>query len=217
MLANRQQPFCPITLQHVSREIQTAVAAGARIGIVIGGGNIMRGKTAAWLDRITADYCGMTATIINGLILQQSLIKAGLRVRLSGGLHLTGLVEPYQEPADRRFFEQGGIPLFVAGTGNPLFTTDTAAALRAVQMNADLLIKATNVSAVYRADPRKFPDARPYRTLSFREALRRQLRIMDQSAFCICQEAGIPICVYHFRKHRLIDVIAGRPIGTLVR
>lgn len=216
-MADRQQPFSPINLQYVVREIRAAAAAGARMGIVIGGGNIMRGRSMSWLDRITADYCGMTATIINGLILQQFLVKAGLRVRLIGGLRLTGLVAPYQEPADRRFFEQGGIPVFVAGTGNPLFTTDTAAALRAAQMKVDLLIKATNVSAVYRSDPRKFPNARPYRTLSYREALRRRLGIMDQSAFCLCQEKGIPICVYHFRKHRLIDVIAGRPIGTLVR
>ncbi len=216
MLGSGRAPFQAGTLDYVARQVHDAAAAGARIGIVVGGGNIMRGKSAVWLDRIAADFCGMTATVINGIALQQFLTAAGLTVRLSGGMQITGLVDQYREVEDRRFYEDGGVPVFVGGTGNPLFTTDTAAALRAAQMRADLLIKGTKVAGVYSADPMRVPSARRYRTLSYEEAIRRDLGVMDQAAFGICREAGIPIYVYHFMKHRLIDVIAGGKVGTLV-
>jgi len=216
MLGSNRTPFRSTTLDYVARQVRDAAAAGARIGIVVGGGNIMRGKSAVWLDRIAADFCGMMATVINGIVLQQFLTGAGLEIRLSGGMQITGLVEQYREVEDRRFFESGGVPIFVGGTGNPLFTTDTAAALRAAQMKADLLIKGTKVAGVYSADPLRVPNARRYRTLSYDEAIRRNLGIMDQAAFGICREARVPICVYDFMKHRLIDVISGGTIGTLV-
>lgn len=216
MLGAGRAPFATGTLNYVARQVRDAAAAGARVGIVVGGGNIMRGRTAVWLDRIAADFCGMTATVINGIILRQFLAAAGLDVRLSGGLQINGLVDQCHEARDRRFFDGGGVPVFVGGTGNPLFTTDTAAALRAAQMRADLLIKGTKVAGVYSADPLRVPNARRYRTLSYDEAIRRGLGVMDQAAFGICREARIPICVYDFMKHRLVEVIAGAAIGTLV-
>jgi len=216
MLGSGRSSFRTSTLDYVAQQVRDAATAGARIGIVIGGGNIMRGKNAVWLDRIAADFCGMTATVINGIVLQQFLIGVGLECRLSGGMQITGLVDQYHEVRDRRFFDNGGVPIFVGGTGNPLFTTDTAAALRAAQMRADLLIKGTKVAGVYSADPRRVPGARRYRTLSYNEAIRRNLGVMDQAAFAICREARVPICVYDFMKHRLVDVVTGGTVGTLV-
>jgi uridylate kinase len=204
-------------IDHVVRQIVSVHRAGIRIGVVVGGGNIIRGKTTVWLDRVSADLCGMTATVINGIVLQDLLSARGIKTRLSGGFGIRGLVEPFRPVEDRSFYDAGGVLIFVAGTGNPLFTTDTAAALRAVEMKAELLIKATKVEGVYSADPEKDKRAVIFSHLDYETAIRKNLKIMDLAAFGICQESRIPICVYNLSSHALLDIVKGKRIGTIVR
>lgn len=216
MLGKGAESFHRPVLHYVTSQISGVHRAGAKIGVVVGGGNIIRGKGARWLDRVSADLCGMTATVINGIVLQDYLVAAGLKVRLSGGFEIRGLVNLFHPADDRAFYESGGVLIFVAGTGNPLFTTDTAAALRAVEMRADLLVKGTKVEGVYSADPQRDPHAKLYRALDYETAIKKNLMIMDRAAFGICQETRIPICVYNLAQYRLLDIMRGRKIGTLV-
>jgi len=217
MLGRGADQFHRPAIDHVVRQIASVQRAGIRIGIVVGGGNIVRGRAAGWLNRIPADYCGMTATVINGIVLQDLLDALGIKTRLSGGFGIRGLVEPFHPVEDRAFYDAGGVLIFVAGTGNPLFTTDTAAALRAVEMKAELLVKATKVEGVYSADPEKDKRAVLFSELDYETAIRKNLKIMDLAAFGICQESLIPICVYSLSKHALLDIVRGKRIGTIVR
>jgi uridylate kinase len=217
MLGHGSEQFHRPAISYVVRQIADVHRSGVRIGVVVGGGNIIRGKASDWLDRVSADFCGMTATVINGIVLQDFLDTAGIKTRLSGGFEIRGLVDYFNLAKDRAFYDEGGVLIFVAGTGNPLFTTDTAAALRAVEMKADLLIKATKVEGVYSADPRENKHAVFFPELDYETAIRKNLKIMDRAAFGICQEARIPICVYNLAGHRLLDILKGKRIGTLVR
>ena len=168
------------------------------------------------LDKIDADLCGMMGTVINGLILSSVLKKARHRVRLSSAFGIEGIAERFDRSTDLAFYDSGGIIVFVAGTGNPLFTTDTAAALRAAQLNADLLVKGTKVAGVFSADPHKDQQAKFYEKLTPEQAIAKNLQVMDLTAFNICRERHIPIYVYNFMKHKLSDVLYGKNVGTII-
>ena len=190
-----------------------------QLSIVIGGGNIFRGISGEkmGIERATGDYMGMLATVINGLALQATLEKLGLYTRLVSAIEMQKVAEPYIRRRVVRHLEKNRVIIFAAGTGNPFFTTDTAAALRAIEINADIILKATRVDGVYTADPEKFPDATRYTNISFREALNKDLKVMDAAAFALCRENNVPIIVFDMnKKGNLRKVIQGEKIGTLV-
>jgi uridylate kinase len=192
---------------------------GVQIAIVIGGGNIFRGAAgeSQGIDRNTGDYMGMLATIINALALQDALEKEGVDTRVQTAIEMKQVAEPFIRRRAIRHLEKGRIVIFGGGTGNPYFSTDTAAALRASELNADALLKATKVDGVYTADPKKDPTARRYVKLSYLEALHKQLKVMDAAAFSVCMENHIPIIVFDFFKPGNIEkALAGKPIGTRV-
>lgn len=205
------------SISYITDQIVSSHIAGAKVGVVIGGGNIIRGRETNWLSKIDADTCGMTATVINGIVLQSVLSARGFDCRLSSGLKIDGIAERFNRKKDLEFFNRGGILIFVAGTGNPLFTTDTAAALRSVELEVDILIKATKVDGVYSADPIQNRRAILYRNLSFHEAIAKNLGIMDLAAFNICRENKLPVYVYNLMKFSLVSVLAGSQVGTLVQ
>ena len=209
-------PFNQAALDYTVTQIASARRMGAKIGVVVGAGNIIRGRDARGLDKIDADMCGMMGTVINGLILSSILKKAKHQVRLSSALGIDGIAERFNRSADQAFYDTGGVIVFVAGTGNPLFTTDTAAALRAAELNADVLIKGTKVAGVYSADPHKHKQAKFFKKLTPEQAIEKNLQVMDLTAFNICREAHIPIYVYNFMKHELPDVLLGKNIGTII-
>lgn len=204
------------TFDYITDQILGAIRLGTKIGIVIGGGNIIRGREAGWLNNIDADMCGMLATIINGIIIQSRLHENGIKTKLSSGLEVRGIVERSNKFKDKNFYDSGGVIVFVGGTGNPLFTTDTAAALRAAELNADILVKATKVEGIYSSDPVKNSAAVFYKKLTFRTAIDKKLGIMDLTAFNICKKSNIPVFVYNFMKYSLAGVIKGKQTGTLV-
>jgi uridylate kinase len=216
MLKSTSTLFDIPMLDYIAKQVQDAHLLGACIGIVIGGGNILRGREVGWLNKIDADNCGMLATIINGITLHSKLHTLGIPVRLSSGMPVQGVVDRCNPFNDRREFDCGTVFIFVGGTGNPLFTTDTAAALRAVEFNADIVIKATKVDGVYSADPERDKNATRYAMVTYDEAITKNLQIMDLAAFNICREANIPICVYGLTQHPLPYVITNGDIGTLV-
>jgi uridylate kinase len=203
-------------IDYIIKQIHETISLGTKIGIIIGGGNIMRGRDARWLDKVDADFCGMIATIINGIVIHSQLRKQNISTQLRSGLEVEGVVKRCNKFVDRKLYLSGDVVLFVGGTGNPFFTTDTAAALRAVEFGADILIKGTKVEGVYSADPKKIRTATFYRKLNFDEVITKSLAVMDLSAFNICKEAHIPICVYNFTKYPLARIIKGEEIGTLV-
>lgn len=215
-LGNKDMLFNGSTIQYTVGQIRRAQRQGTKIGIVVGGGNIIRGRDAQWLNKIDADLCGMMATMINGLILHSVLKRTGLKVKISSALAVDGLAERFNKFRDQEFYDKGGVVLFVGGTGNPLFTTDTAAALRATEFNADMLIKGTKVAGVYSSDPKKNKRARFYKRLTYDQAISKNLQVMDMTAFNICRQANIPICVYDFMQYELCDIIAGEMVGTII-
>jgi len=189
------------------------------LGVVIGGGNIFRGVApgAAGMDRATADYMGMLATVMNALALQDAMRRAGLDCRVQSALNIEQIVEPYIRGKAIRYLEEGRIVVFAAGTGNPFFTTDTAAALRASEVGAEIVLKATKVDGVYTADPKKDRAATRYARLSFDEAIQRNLRVMDATALALCRDQKLPVNVFSiFKKDALLRVVAGEDEGTLV-
>jgi len=204
------------SIKYIAKQIALAHSLGTKLGVVIGGGNIIRGREVRWLDTIDADLCGMIATMINGIVLYSKLYKNNIITKLSSGIDVSGIVKRSNKFEDLGFYESGCVLIFVGGTGNPLFTTDTAAALRAVELSADVLIKGTKVEGVYSADPKKSREARFYRKLKFNDAIAKNLTVMDLAAFNICKEANIPICVYDFMKYPLSSIIRGEEIGTLI-
>jgi len=209
----------PDTLRTVARRIQTARAMGVQIAIVIGGGNIFRGGAghAHGIDRNTGDYMGMLATIINALALQDALEKLGVETRVQTAIEMKQIAEQFIRRRALRHLDKNRVVIFGGGIGNPYFTTDSAAALRANEIGATVLLKATKVDGVYSDDPLKNPKARRYRTLTFRQALADRLKVMDSAAFSLCMENDIPIVVFDFFKVGNIErVLAGQPIGTLV-
>ena len=194
-------------------------ALGVQIAVVIGGGNIWRGITSAnkGMDRSTADYMGMLATIINGMALQDALEKVGVTTRVQTAIEVKNVAEPFIRRKAIRHLEKERVVIFVAGTGNPFFSTDTAAALRASEMGAEILLKATKVDGIYDSDPRKNPQARRYEEISYSEALEKRLQVMDSTAFALCMDNHVPIVVFDmFKPGNLRAVVLGEKIGTRV-
>jgi uridylate kinase len=210
----------PAVLERIAEEVRTVLAHGVGIAIVIGGGNIFRGlqASASGMDRASADYMGMLATVINGLALQNTLEKAGLMTRCQSAIDMPAVAEPYIRRRAIRHLEKGRIVIFAAGTGNPFFTTDTAAALRAVEIGAEVILKATKVDGVYSADPLQDPSAVRFDHLSYIEVLNRGLRVMDTTAISLCMENKLPIVVFNLNRpgnlHRVVMGEIG--VGSLV-
>ena len=207
------------TIDAIVAEIATVARLGVEIGVVIGGGNIFRGVApgAAGMDRATADYMGMLATVMNALALQDAMRRAGIDSRVQSALNIEQVVEPYIRGKAIRYLEEGKVVVFAAGTGNPFFTTDTAAALRASEMGAQIVLKGTKVDGVYTADPKKDAAAKRYQRLSFDEAIQRNLKVMDATALTLCRDQKLPVNVFSiFRKDALLRVVAGEDEGTLV-
>ena len=208
-----------LTIEGIVSEIASVVRMGVEIGAVIGGGNIFRGVApgAAGMDRATADYMGMLATVMNALALQDAMRHAGIASRVQSALNIEQVVEPYIRGKAIRYLEEGKIVIFAAGTGNPFFTTDTAAALRGSEMGAEIVLKATKVDGVYTADPRKEPTAKRYSRISFDEAINQNLKVMDATALTLCRDQKLPINVFSiFKPGALQRVVAGEDEGTLV-
>jgi uridylate kinase len=207
------------TIETIVEEIAAVARLGVELGVVIGGGNIFRGVApgAAGMDRATADYMGMLATVMNALALQDAMRRAGLDCRVQSALNIEQVVEPYIRGKAIRYLEEGRIVVFAAGTGNPFFTTDTAAALRASEVGAEIVLKATKVDGVYTADPKIDKTATRYTRLSFDEAIQRNLKVMDATALALCRDQKLPVNVFSiFKKDALLRVVAGADEGTLV-
>jgi len=207
------------TIGEIVGEIAEVARAGVEIGVVIGGGNIFRGVApgAAGMDRATADYMGMLATVMNALALQDAMRQAGIASRVQSALNIEQVVEPYIRGKAIRYLEEGKLVIFAAGTGNPFFTTDTAAALRASEVGAEIVLKATKVDGVYTADPKKDPAATRYHRISFDEAIQRDLKVMDATALALCRDQRLPVSVFSiFKKGALVRVVSGADEGTLV-
>ena len=207
------------TIDRIVSEVKEVAEMGVQIGIVIGGGNIFRGVSqgAAGMDRATADYMGMLATVINALALQDALQKAGLTPRVQSAINIEPVVEPYIRGKTMRYLEEGKVVIFAAGTGNPFFTTDTAAALRGREMEAEIVLKATKVDGVYTDDPNKNPAATRYHKVTFDEAMIKHLKVMDATALALCRDQKLPICVFSiFKAGALKRVVMGEDEGTLV-
>ena len=207
-------------LTRLADELRGVHALGASLGLVLGGGNIVRGTAASQqgMDRVSADYMGMLATVINALAMQDILERTGIETRVMTAIRMEELAEPYIRRRAQRHLEKGRIVLFAGGTGNPYFSTDTAAVLRALEIEADLLIKATNVDGVYTADPKLDPRAEFLPELSFQDAIVRGLRVMDANAFGLCKENRLPIVVMNVNQDGAVArVLQGERVGTLVR
>jgi uridylate kinase len=207
------------TVDRIAQDVKDAADAGSQICMVIGGGNIFRGLSGAakGIDRSTADYMGMLATVMNALAMQAALERTGLASRVQSAIPMSTVCEPYIRRRAIRHMEKGRVVIFAAGTGNPFFTTDTAAALRAAEMTCDALLKATNVDGVYSADPKKVPDATRYESLSYHEVLARDLAVMDASAISLSRENRIPILVFSLHdKGQLKQVLAGGGRATII-
>ena len=207
------------TIDRIVGEIKDVVSLGVEVAVVIGGGNIFRGvaPAAAGMDRATADYMGMLATVMNALALQDAMRRVGLKSRVQSALNIEQVAEPYIRGKAMRYLEEGRVVIFAAGTGNPFFTTDTAAALRGMEMNVDVVIKATKVDGVYTDDPKTHPDAMRYKKLTFDEAIVKKLKVMDATALTLCRDQKLPICVFSiFKSGALKRVVQGEDEGTLV-
>ncbi len=210
----------PKVMQRLAGEIHDVVAGGLQLGLVIGGGNILRGASLAaqGMNRVSGDHMGMLATVINALAMQDSLRQAGTSCHVMSALTMNDVCEPYTQRDAIRYLEQGHVVIFAAGTGNPYFTTDTAASLRAIEIGADIMLKATKVDGVYSADPVKHPDATLYERISYEDALAQKLGVMDATALVLCSEQGMPLRVFNvFEAGHLARIVAGQDIGTLVQ
>jgi len=208
------------TVKRIARDVQAVNRMGVEICLVIGGGNIFRGVTAATqgMQRAAADYMGMLATVMNALAMQNALEQLGVHTRVQSAITMTAVCEPYIRRRALRHMEKGRVVIFAAGTGNPFFTTDTAAALRASEMGCDVLLKGTKVDGVYSADPRKVPDAQRYDRLTYLEVLSRDLKVMDAAAVSLARENRIPILVFSVQQEgTFADVIAGKGRFTIIK
>jgi uridylate kinase len=207
------------TIERMVAEVAEVSASGVELAVVIGGGNIFRGIApgAAGMDRATADYMGMMATVMNALALQDAFRRAGVQARVQSALNIEQVVEPYIRPKAIRYLEEGKIVIFAAGTGNPFFTTDTAAALRGSEIGAEVVLKATKVDGIYTADPNKDPTATRYERITFNEAISKNLEVMDATAFALCRDQKLPIRVFSINKPGALHrAVAGENEGTLV-
>jgi uridylate kinase len=207
-------------ISSISQEIKEVVDLGVQLGIVVGGGNIFRGLEAnvRGMDRTSADYMGMLATVINSIALQSALEKKSVITRVLSAIEMKEVAEPYIQRRAIRHLEKGRVVIFAGGTGNPYFTTDTAASLRAIEIKADVILKATKVDGVYDKDPVKHSDALMFQEICYNDVLTRHLKVMDATAISLCRENNLPIVVFNLQKNGNIKrVISGKPVGTTVR
>ena len=210
----------PDTVHGIAEDIKLARECGVDIAVVIGAGNIIRGEAASdvGMDRVTADYMGMLGTVINSLALQDALEKIGVHTRVQTAINMAEVAEPFIRRRAMRHMEKGRVVILAAGTGNPYFTTDTAASLRAIEIHAQVVLKATNVDGVYTSDPNKDPSAVKYDEITYMDAISRNLRIMDLTAFTLCMENNLPIVVFDItQRGNIARAASGERIGTLVR
>jgi len=208
----------PAVVTRIAGEVETVHKWGVEVAVVVGGGNIFRGAAAATegMDRATADYMGMLATVMNGLALQDAIEKLGTQTRVMTGIEMDKIAEPFIRRRAERHLEKGRVVILVAGTGNPYFTTDTAAALRAIELGADVLLKATKVNGVYTGDPMLEPTAQLFRSLPYREALNREVQVMDATALSLLKDNHLPLVVFNLAPGNVERVVGGEPIGTLI-
>jgi uridylate kinase len=209
----------PAVVARLCDDIASARAAGTDVALVVGGGNLFRGAALAeaGLDRVTGDQMGMLATVMNGLAFRELLGRAGVAATVFSAIEMPGVVERFQRGHALRSLERGEVAIFVAGTGNPFFTTDTAACLRGIEMGADAVLKATKVDGVYSADPLRDPSAKRFETLTYDEVLRRDLRVMDLTAICLCRDHGMPLVVFDMEEPgALTRLLKGEKVGTRV-
>jgi len=209
----------PAVVKALTEEVGAVHAAGVHLGLVVGGGNIVRGTVASQqgMDRVSADYMGMLATVINALAVQDALEQSGVETRVMTAIRMEQLAEPYIRRRALRHIEKGRVVVFAGGTGNPYFSTDTAAVLRAIEMEADVILKATRVDGVYSADPEKDPDAKLLTDLTYRDILNNDLGVMDAAAIALCRENDLPVIVLNIRdKGSILSALRGERIGTLV-
>lgn len=219
LMGDRNFGLDPLMLEQYAKEIKTISAIGVQVAVVIGGGNIYRGMNEAetGIERAQGDYMGMLATVINGMALQAALEKIGVTTRLQSAIKMEQVAEPYIRRKAIRHLEKGRVVIFGAGTGNPYFTTDTAGSLRAIEINADVILKGTRVDGIYTADPEKDKTATRFDVLSFSEVITKNLKVMDMTAFTLCQENNLPIIVFDMNSPgNLHNVITGKQVGTLV-
>jgi uridylate kinase len=218
-MGSRQYGIDPLRLSEYANDIKEALAEGIQIAIVIGGGNIFRGVAAAsnGMDRVQGDHMGMLATVINGLALQSALENEGVPTRLQSAIKINEVAEPFIRRKAMRHLEKGRVVIFGGGTGNPYFTTDSAAVLRAIEIEADVILKGTRVDGIYTADPEKDASASKYSSISFDDVLKKGLKVMDTTAFTLSQENELPIIVFDMnKKGNLIKILSGEQIGTTV-
>ncbi len=219
-MGSQQYGIDPERLEQYANEVKKVHSAGIELAIVIGGGNIYRGMQAvnAGFDRVQGDYMGMLATVINAMALQSTLEKNGMYTRLMSGLKMEQVCEPFIRRRAIRHMEKGRIVIFGAGLGNPYFTTDSTASLRAIEIEAEVVLKGTRVDGVYTADPEKNPEATKYSNITFQEVYEKGLNVMDMTAFTLCMENGLPIVVFDMNKPgNLIRLIEGEEVGTLIK
>jgi len=219
LLGDRQFGIDPKVIDYIAQEVKEVADLGIQVGIVMGGGNIFRGSVAekTGIDRVVADYAGMLATVINGLVLEEALNKKGVAVRLQTALQMNQVAEPYIVKRALRHLEKNRVVIFAAGTGNPYFTTNSGAALKAAEIKADAILKATKVDGVYDKDPLIYKDAKKYKTLSYQEALEKRLKVMDSTAFALCMDCKIPIIVFNLNHGGNIKkIVTGETVGTKV-
>jgi UMP kinase len=219
LMGARQYGIDPARLKEYATEIKEVVKQGVEVAIVIGGGNIFRGVAGAsnGMDRVQGDYMGMLATVINSLALQSALEDEGIYTRLQTAIKMEAIAEPFIKRRAVRHLEKGRVVIFGAGTGNPYFTTDSAAVLRAIEINADVILKGTRVDGIYTADPEKDKDAVKFENITFDEAIDKNLKVMDMTAFTLSQENKLPIIVFDMnKKGNLAKVVAGENVGTIV-
>lgn len=219
LMGDTQSGISPEVITRIAHEVRDLIQAGVQVGLVIGGGNIFRGAglAAEGLDRVTADQMGMLATVINALAMQDALERLGLFARVMSAIKINQICEDYIRRRAVRHLEKGRVAIFAAGTGNPFFTTDSAASLRAIEISADLLVKATKVDGVYTADPLKNPKAERYTRLSYDEVLHRKLAVMDATAIVLCRDYNMPLRILNINNHgSLMRAVMGEDEGTLV-
>ena len=220
LMGDKSFGFDNEVIAQYARDIKSIVELGVQVAIVIGGGNIYRGTNEAetGIERAHGDYMGMLATVINGMAMQAGLEKIGVFTRLQSAIKMEQIAEPYIRRRAIRHVEKGRVVIFGAGTGNPYFTTDTAGSLRAIEINAEVILKGTRVDGIYNADPEKVPDAKKFETITFQECISKNLRVMDMTAFTLCMENQLPIIVFDMNKPgNLLRVVRGEKVGTLVK
>lgn len=219
LLGDQEFGISSEVISSYAKQIKEIADLGVEVGIVIGGGNIFRGLSGAeqGVDRVTGDHMGMLATVINSLALQNSIEKLGVQTRVLTAIEMPKIAEPFIKRRAQRHLEKGRVVIFGAGTGNPYFTTDTAAALRAIEINADIVIKATKVDGIYDKDPKKYEDAKKYNKVTYTEVLNNNLRVMDAAAISLCRDNNLPLIVFDSLKEGNIKkVVLGEKIGTVV-